>query len=58
MDRISTPFLSFEDIFVSDIDLFSDAWDFERQIDEIFGNIPTDFFEPDDGLVSRIIAVL
>jgi len=58
MDRISTPFLSLEDIFVGDIDLFSDAWGFDGQIEKIFGNIPADLFEPDDALVSGIIAVL
>jgi len=58
MDRNSTPFLLFEDIVVSNIDLVADAFNIDTQLEVLLGHSETDYYEPDDGLISRIIAVL
>lgn len=55
MGLISTPFISFQDIEVEEIDLYSDAWGFNSEFGEVINLLEKVEFAPDKTLTDRLL---
>lgn len=55
MKEISTPFIEYENIDTSAIDLYADAWGFEYCFSELFSAQGIPDIKPDDRVISDLL---